>query len=619
MDAIKALLTEDRPAEALRELHSRTRQTTDYAIYAKLCRLRNKIRISLPDESRAKDLKLAILSGSTTGFLEQPLVLELETLGISARLHCSDYNTYVSEMLDPGSDTVAFAPDAALFLMTPFNIPDWPDVGDSPERVDGLARGVCEHWLGLCARLHEHCQCEIIISNLHMLATRQAGNLGSRLAWEHNSYLRKINAGLSDRALEYVHILDVDMLASVHGITHWFDIRYWHHSKQPVAFECLVPYVRNVAAIIGGLYGRTAKCVVVDLDNTLWGGVVGDDGVEGIKIGEGDAVSEAYKSFQEYLLGLKKRGVLLAVCSKNDEVNALAPFDTLPDMVLKRDDFVAFRANWEPKPENLERIARELNIGLDALVFVDDNPAEREHVRQALPQVKVLELSDDPSEYVLALDQCGWLEPVRLTDEDRLKTEQYRNNARRSELESSHTDYGDYLASLLQEATIQPFQARDLDRITQLINKTNQFNLTTQRLSRSEVEAMMTAQDRFNVSVRLKDRFGDNGLISVLSGELRDGVLRLDLWLMSCRVFKRGVEHLLANYLFEKAAELGVNTVIGTYRPTEKNRLVENFYAELGFSQQQVAEESESIWAMPVGHYRPIPVHITLTEQTGNE
>jgi FkbH-like protein len=375
----------------------------------------------------------------------------------------------------------------------------------------------------------------------------------------------------------------------------------------------MVPLVRNLASIIGALYGRTAKCLVVDLDNTLWGGVVGDDGVGGLKIGEGDAEGEAFKAFQEYLLLLKKRGLLLAVCSKNDEANALEPFMKLPDMVLKREDFVCFKANWDPKPDNIEQIARELNIGLDALVFVDDNPAERELVRQRLPQVKVVELSGDPADFPRLLDQCGWLELVKLTDEDIKKTDQYLENIQRDALKVQHADYDSYLASLEQKAVVREFEPKHLDRITQLINKTNQFNLTTKRLTRSEVEALVGREDTITTYVRLVDRFGDNGLISVLIGHREGIVLHIDVWLMSCRVLKRGVERLLTNHLFERARDLKVESVRGAYIPTAKNKMVENLYPELGFAPAGIGVGGTSYWELRVQDYKPEPVRIAVS------
>ena len=545
--------------------------------------------------------------------LELPLKLELETLGLGSTVFCADFNNYVPELLEANSKSATFRPNVAAVLVTPHNVADWPAVGDSPEAVQALVDRVSGHWLGLCEAFHRHTNCEIVLSNLHLLPTRAAGNVGTKLAWDRNSFLRQINLALSRKAPAYVHILDIETLSAIYGIANWFDPRFWHHAKQPVSFACVVPFVRNLASIIGALYGRTAKCLVVDLDNTLWGGVVGDDGVGGIKIGEGDAEGEAFKAFQEYLLLLKKRGLLLAVCSKNDEANALEPFMKLPDMVLKREDFVSFKANWDPKPDNIEQIARDLNIGLDALVFVDDNPAERELVRQRLPQVKVVELSSDPADFPRLLDQCGWLELVKLTDEDIKKTDQYLENLQRDALKVQHADYESYLASLEQKAVLREFEPKHLDRITQLINKTSQFNLTTRRLTRSEVEALAGRGDTVTAYIRLVDRFGDNGLISVLIAHREAAVLHIDIWLMSCRVLKRGVERLLVNHLFKRARDMKVESVRGAYIPTAKNKMVENLYSDFGFAPAGTGDGGTAYWELRVQDYKPEAVQIAVS------
>jgi len=613
MDKIESLCREGRHFEALREVFARARATDDFNTYMSLCRSRKKINAAPPRMARAEDLRIAILGGATTDFLELPLKLELETLGLGSTVFCADFNNYVPELLDAKSKSAAFRPNVSVVLVTPQNIADWPAVGDSPKVVQALVDRVSDQWLGLCEAFHGHTNCEIVLSNLHLLPTRAVGNVGTRLPWDRNSYLRQVNLALSGKAPAYVHILDIETLSAIYGISNWFDPRFWHHAKQPVSFACVIPLVRNLASIIGALYGRTAKCLVLDLDNTLWGGVVGDDGVGGLKIGEGDAEGEAFKAFQEYLLLLKKRGLLLAVCSKNDESNALEPFTKLPDMVLKREDFVSFKANWDPKPDNIRQIAQELNIGLDALVFVDDNPAERELVRQQLPQVKVVELSSDPADFPRLLDQCGWLELVKVTDEDIKKTDQYRENLQRDALKVQHADYDSYLASLEQKAVLREFETKHLDRITQLINKTNQFNLTTKRLTRSEVEALAGHKDTVTAYVRLVDRFGDNGLISVLIGHREGVVLTIDVWLMSCRVLKRGVERLLANHLFERAKNMKVESVRGVYIPTAKNKMVENLYSELGFASAGRGEDGTSYWELRVQDYKPEPVRITVS------
>jgi len=332
-------------------------------------------------------------------------------------------------------------------------------------------------------------------------------------------------------------------------------------------------------------------------------------------IGEGDPVGEAFKAFQEYLLKLKERGVMLAVCSKNEETNALAAFEKRPEMPLKRDDFVAFKANWLPKPDNITAIAAELNIGVNGLVFVDDNPAEREHVRRCLPEIKVVELSEDPADYPRLLDEVGMFETTALSEEDQERTQKYQENALRVRLQESIADYGAYLASLQQRAVLRPFDEVQLDRITQLINKTNQFNLTTLRQSRSQLEALMEKAEVLTAYVRLADRFGDNGLISVFFGHMAGEELWIDEWLMSCRVLQRGVEQLLCNYVTEKGRVLGASSLHGVYIPTAANKLVCDHYRSLGFVTLGGEANGTSHWSLDLASYQPFNVEITSVEE----
>jgi FkbH-like protein len=613
MQALKATNGAIPAVDAWQALLAEAREVSDYTRLLALCRSRRRLAAKAPRPPFARTVRVALLGGATTEMLEEPLVLSVEALGLGCELQSAAYNTFAQEMLEPSSATARFAPDVAVVVTTPANLPSWPQPGDNLERVCRLAEEVCDYWLGLCARLHEHARCEIVLNNFHPLPTRPLGNLGAKVPWDANNFVRRVNRTLGDRAPAYVHVNDVEALATYHGVNQWFDPRYWFHAKQPVSFACLVPYVRNTARVIAALFGRSAKCAVLDLDNTLWGGVVGDDGPEGIKIGEGDAVGEAFKAFQEYVLRLKQRGVLLAVCSKNAEANALAAFRERPEMVLKRDDFVSFVANWEPKPDNLRRIAAELNIGLDALVFVDDNPVERDQVRQRLPEVKVVELTADPADYPRLLDEAGWFEVTALSTEDQERTQQYHENQARQQLLAGTTDYAAYLTTLQQKAVVRPFEERHLDRITQLINKSNQFNLTTRRLSRSQVEDRMRDPAGLTAYVRLADRFGDNGLISVFAGRRVDDTLEIDLWLMSCRVLNRGVEQLLCNYAATEAALIGVRTLGGEYLPTAKNGLVRDHYKGLGFAAAGAAGDGTR-WRLELDSFQPFDVAIEVVE-----
>ena len=614
MTSLSVLVQHGRYSEAWSQLLDESKTVSDHAQFLALVRQRDRLAKTAPRPPAPRTVRLALLGGATTETLEGPLALAIEATGLGCEIRRGQYNAFAQEILDPDSPLLASPLDVAVLLVTPANIPTWPEPGDDLARVQQIVDEVCGYWVDLCKRLHERAGCEVVLNNFHPLPTRPLGTAGTRLPWDRNNFLRRLNVALGDRLPPYLHLNDVDALAARHGLFRWFDERYWYHAKQPVSFECLVPFVRSVARIVGALFGVTGKCLVVDLDNTLWGGVVGDDGYEGIVIGEGDPVGEAFKTFQEYLFRLKQRGVLLAVASKNDENNALSVFANRPEMVLKREDFVAFKANWEPKPLNLRAIAAELNIGLNSLVFVDDNPVERDQVRQALPEVAVVELTTDPADYPRLLDEAGLFEITTLSGEDQQRSQQYEQNVRREALRQSVGDYRAYLGTLEQKAVLAPFEDRYLDRITQLVNKSNQFNLTTLRLTRSEVEARMQDLGRVCVYVRLADRFGDNGLISVVCGVREDTRLVIDEWLMSCRVLNRGVEQLVCNHLADRARAWGLASIEGLYRPTAKNALVREHYAGLGFTLVEQSADGTTRWSLDIARFEPFDTPIQLVK-----
>jgi FkbH-like protein len=346
----------------------------------------------------------------------------------------------------------------------------------------------------------------------------------------------------------------------------------------------LVDVARECSHLVTSLRSGPKKVAVLDLDNTLWGGVIGDDGLDGIEIGDTSPRGEAFKAFQQYLLSLTHRGILLAVCSKNDREKAVEPFEKHPEMVLRMKDIVAFKANWQPKSENIRQIAAELNLGLDSLVFIDDNPAEIEIVRQFVPEVETVLLSEDPSEYVGALEDSRYFEPKSVTAEDLERVGQYRQEAQRQELLATVTDMDAYLESLGMEAAIREFRPVDVPRISQLINKSNQFNLTTERRTEAQVQAVMADPAYFGFTVRLADRFGDHGLISVVVGKVAGDEAEIDTWLMSCRVLKRQVEELVLNEVVRLALLRNCCRIRGVYLPTAKNGMVRDHYPGMGFT-----------------------------------
>ena len=358
-----------------------------------------------------------------------------------------------------------------------------------------------------------------------------------------------MNLELGLNAPPFVRVCDLEYLANRSGALAGEDARGWFESKQPCSPSLLVDVCREAANLILGLRTPPKKVLVLDLDNTLWGGVVADDGLEGIEIGDTSPRGEAFKAFQKYIRSLKERGVLLAVCSKNDHARAIEAFEKHPEMVLRASDFVSFKANWEPKSDNLRQMAADLDLGIDSFVFVDDNPAEIEIVRQFAPAVTTILLGDDPADYAGQLQDCRLFEPRSITREDQERTGQYRAESERQTLLASAADMDAYLESLAMEAVIREFTPVDVPRLAQLINKSNQFNLTTRRRTEAEVQALIRQPDHVGLSVRLQDRFGDHGLISIVVGRETGDSLVIDTWLMSCRVLKRQVEELVLNEL----------------------------------------------------------------------
>ena len=614
IESLSAHVAEARWDEADREIRRALQSVESYRDLLKLCRLGKRLRGMRPDGALTP-IRVALISDATIDQIVEPLSLMLETAGFAPTMYSSGFGAVGRELLIPDSPAAEFEPDVAVVIVTPLQVAGWPGPDEGPGQVDARVRSVSEQWLSNLETFHRQAGCDIILDTYHPLPRRPFGSYARRLPGDANRFLRSLNDHIADSIPSHVHLHDVAAVASNVGVDRWFDARHWYHSKQPISFDCIAAYTRSLAGVIAALFGRTSKCLVLDLDNTLWGGVVGDDGPAALRIGEGDAEGEAFKAFQQYLLELKDRGVLLAVCSKNEQDIAEAAIEQIPEMVLRRSDFAAFVANWDPKSRNIEDIAQRLNLGLDALVFVDDNPAEREEVRRALPTVRVLELTEDPADYPALLDRSGWLETTAFSKEDRERSRLYSDNQRREEARARTGDYDDYLRSLNQQAVIRPFEERYLDRITQLTNKTNQFNLTTQRMSRSDLEARGSSSDYLTAYVRLTDRFGDNGLVSVFVGHRRAEVLEIDLWLMSCRVFGRGVERSLLNHVVDRCRAVGVEWIRGTYIPTERNGLVKDLYARLGFSEIDPTGPDGNRWELRVGSHVPPDVPITIVDE----
>lgn len=558
----------------------------------------------------SRTLRLALLSDAAVPQLVPLLKVLFAAKGIRAEVYLAEYDSIELEVFNPNSRLYAFAPQAVVFLhaLNALRFRYYRQNGERARFAEETAGKISNLWDTFQTRS----SAVILQSNFMLPYERPFGNFDHKAPESFYTTVMRVNGLLAEMARARANVLlnDVEALASYVGRKHWCDERLWTLAKSFCALDQLPLVAQNVVDIVLSSLGQVVKCVVVDLDNTLWGGVIGDDGVEGIAIGP-YGEGEPFHRLQHYLLDLKRRGIVLAVCSKNEHDTALAPFRSHPDMVLRPEDFAVFVANWGPKPDNIRHIKETLNIGFDSMVFLDDNAFERQLVRQTLPDVIVPELPEDAADYVRAISELNLFEVTSFSEEDRRRADLYRANAEREQLQAGFSDISDYLRSLDMRITMQRFDPFHLPRIAQLIQRSNQFNLTTRRYTPAECEAMMREEGCIPLYVSLSDRFGDNGLISVIILRLRAPVLDIDTWLMSCRVLGRGVEQFAMNRVVELAHRHGCETIVGTYIPTAKNAMVKEFYAQFGFQSAESGEQDETRWSLEVGRYEQQAVYMT--------
>jgi FkbH-like protein len=544
--------------------------------------------------------RVAILGSFTTVQLARILPLSALRQGVELTVWEAPYNQYRQELLDPRSALYATQPDFIILAVHEGDL-TLPFLSETPS--EHVAQEIAR-WTGLWDAAARHSSARLVQFNFATPPEAPMGHLGARLMGSRYAMAQAVNAGLGAVAGTNVRILDCERLSAQVGKRQWFDPRYWHLSRQAVSLLALPLLARHVTAIIAADLGLTRKCLVLDLDNTLWGGIIGEDGLNGIKLG-GDHLGEEFVAFQESIRLLKQKGVVLAVCSKNNDADAREPFERHPEMRLKLDDFAAFVANWDPKPENLKRIAQTLNIGLDALVFVDDNPVECAAVRRALPEIDVIALPPDPSHYARTLLDYLGFESTSFTGDDTRRTEQYRARSLAARLEQSAGSVEEFWTSSNMAAVIAPFDEVNLPRIVQLIGKTNQFNLTTRRYGPAQVAALMQDPGCVHFWIRLYDRFADYGLVGLLIARQHDSVMEIDTWLMSCRVIGRSVEKTMLAHLSRLVALRGITRIRGLYIPTAKNGLVNDLYSKFGFTRSGDADGGE-VWDYDLAASGPI-------------
>lgn len=583
---------------------------------AYLARNARKLIRQIRSQPLQQKIRIAILGGSTS----QELALFLEVLllvrGFDPQFWHSEYGRYWEDGALGNEDLDAFGPELIYIHTGSQNIRNWPELNATEDEVELAARSEVARFAQIWDGLQPRSRAIVLQNNFELPDIRILGNYDAVHPAGRVRFTERVNALLADQVPQrpYLVLNDVRYLSARVGLDNWYDPARWFSYKLATTPQASAELAFNIAALICARYGLSKKVLVLDLDNTVWGGVIGDDGADAIVIGRETPRAEAHTHFQEYIRRLRQRGVVLAVASKNEDATAREGFSH-PDSVLKVGDFSSFKANWEPKHANIQNIAHELSLGLDSFVFVDDNPAERSLVASQLPSVGVPEISEDAAGSVRILDRNQYFETLSLSDEDLARSSQYAGNVKRHELQAKFADYGEFLASLEMSSQAGPFVPPYLERITQLTGKTNQFNLTTRRYSLAEIESITHDPAYITRYIRLADRFGDNGLISVAIGRLEAATLHLDLWLMSCRVLKRDVEMLMLDELVASARRVGATMLRGYYFRTAKNSMVSRHYQTLGFAFAAGTEDS-SEWTLDTNNYMTRNVHIRLARDT---
>ena len=547
--------------------------------------------------------KIAVLGGSTTHDVVRILELFLLNQGIEPEFYESEYGMYWEDAMFGNEELNAFAPDMIYIHTSLRNLRSFPEPSDSREAVEEKLAAEYGRFETMWEKLAQERQCPVIQNNFEYPYFRLMGNQDGADIHGRTYYVNEMNRRFAAYAQEHQNffINDINYQSAVYGLDEWSAPEYWHMYKYSLCLKAIPWLAHNVANIVKSVFGKNKKSLVLDLDNTLWGGIVGDDGPENLEIGQETNMGQVFAEFQSYVKLLKDYGVMLNVASKNEEENALAGLNH-PAGVLRPDDFLLIKANWEPKSLNIEQIAQQLNILPDSLVFADDNPAEREIVRQQTAGVTAPEIGR-PEDYIRVLDRSGYFEVTSLSDDDRKRNEMYQANLKREQQQASFADYADYLRSLEMTGVVRPFEPVYMGRIAQLTNKSNQFNLTTQRFTQAQIEQMAADEKYITLYGKLADKFGDNGVVSVVIAEKDGNCAHIRLWLMSCRVLKRDMELAMLDGLAERCLAEGISTLYGYYYPTAKNNMVREFYGQLGFERISEDEAGNTGWKLSLTGY----------------
>ena len=567
-------------------------------------------RLLKQDNSRLPGVKAALVGDTATQLLATAVRGAAIDMGFTIDLFEADYNQVERQFVDPDSELHRVCPQFIILFQATHQLVAQHAAMAVDDRAS-LARRRLDFiesvltdpaWAGR----------RIICLNYPEIDDTVYGNYANRVETSLLWQTRQLNVGLMELAHRHdnLSIVDIAAVQSQLGRNQMFAPNVYASTEMVLSIDALPAVAYRIVQAIAALRGTFNKCLILDLDNTLWGGVVGDDGLEGIQLGHGLGIGRVFTQLQQWVKKLQQRGVILCVVSKNDEAVAKEPFLKHPDMVLRLDDIAVFIANWETKVDNIRTIQQILNIGFDSMVFLDDNPFERAIVREHIAGITVPELPRDPSDYLEYLYSLNLFETASASDVDNKRTQQYQQEARRVQLKRTFANEQEFLASLGMEARVEPFNSFNTPRVAQLTQRSNQFNLRTVRYGEDDVRRLAQDGEVVDMALSLRDRFGDHGLIAVVvMRPLDSATLLVDTWLMSCRVLKRGMECFTLNRMVEAARARGYHRIVGEYLPTAKNGMVARHYPDLGFMSMP---DSDNRWCLDIDHYTDRPCNIAL-------
>jgi len=565
--------------------------------------------LKLDNKGELSSLRIALVGDTATQLLCTAIRGMGVERGYNIDLFEAEYNQVERQFFDPTSELYEFDADFIVVFQSTHKLGEHHSAL-SQEQQAMLAEERLQFVTDICTNPALEGK-KIIYINYPEIEDTVFGSYANKVVSSFTFQVRKLNYELMRLSEQFpnLFICDIAGLQNKLGRDFMFAANVYTSTEMVLSIDAL-PYVASrVMDIVCAIKGQFKKCLILDLDNTLWGGVIGDDGLEGIQLGHGLGIGKAFTEFQMWVKKLKQRGIIICVASKNNEETAKEPFEKHPDMVLKLDDIAVFQANWETKVDNIRTIQQILNIGFDSMVFLDDNPFERNMVRENIPGITVPELPEDPAEYLEYLYSLNLFETASYSNLDKDRTKQYQVEARRVSLSKTFTNEADFLKSLNMVSTVSGFTKFNTPRVAQLSQRSNQFNLRTVRYTDADIEALANNPEVIDLSFTLEDKFGDNGLIAVVIMKPIDmETLFVDTWFMSCRVLKRGMENFTLNTMVEAAKAKGYMRILGEYLPTPKNKMVEEHYSNLGFEKVEGAETAQ--YVLDVDAYQPRECYI---------